>query len=237
MKLLDSRRFCLAPLCAITVAIMAVTIVGQTATTAKPVNPLVGFWKSDIATVEIRANGTLKINDDEYVYKVKNSVINVSNEGGSAAFPYVLRGDTLIVELDGQEIVYKRMKGSPGTSAVSPDVSSAGGVIPEFVGKWCYLASLGGTSSYRSDRCFVLYANGTYEYSSEVSSSGSAGSSVGSSYDSGRWSATRTTLTAFSQKNGKIVYPIELRNHPKTGDPMIVVDGDAYVTQTQKRPW
>ncbi|CAN5568206.1 hypothetical protein BH18ACI3_BH18ACI3_19430 [soil metagenome] len=39
------------------------------------------------------------------------------------------------------------------------------------------------------------------------------------------------------QSQGKVVHPIEFRNHPKTGDPMIVVDGDAYVTAYQKRPW
>lgn len=88
-----------------------------------------------------------------------------------------------------------------------------------------------------SSRCFILNANGTYEYSAESSTSGAAGSTAGQSYDSGRWTATTTTLTAYSNSQGKTVYPIELRNHPKTGDPMIVVDGDAYVTAYQKRPW
>lgn len=110
-------------------------------------------------------------------------------------------------------------------------------LMSAMVGKWCYLASLGGTSSYRNDKCFTLYANGTYEYYGEVSSSGSAGSSVGTQRDTGRWTATRTTLTAYSNSGERIVYPIELRNHPKNGDPMIVVDGDAYVTVYQKRPW
>ena len=88
-----------------------------------------------------------------------------------------------------------------------------------------------------SNRCFVLNSNGTYEYSSETSSSGQYGGSASQEYDAGRWSATRTTLTAMSNRNGRMVYPIELKNHPKTGDPMIVVDGDAYVTAYQRRPW
>lgn len=204
-------------------------------------NPLVGRWKSPEATVEIRSNGTLKINNDEFVYKVKNSVITVANDDGVLAFPFELDGDTLTVEVNGREVVYKRMsQGSRGVDAeadAKSPASAASGVIPAFVGKWCYLANLSGTSSYRSDRCFTLYENGTYEYSSETSSSGAAGSSVGSEYDRGRWSATATTLTAYSQSRGKIVYPIELRNHPKNGDPMIVVDGDAYVTAYKKDPW
>ncbi len=35
---------------------------------------------------------------------------------------------------------------------------------------------------------------------------------------------------------GKTVNPLEPRNHPKTGDPMRVDDGDAYVTAYQRRP-
>lgn len=219
------------------------TGISQTTTqTAAPKNPLVGRWKSEVAIIEIRADGTIKINDDEYSYKVKNSVITVSNDEGSLQFPYELDGDTLVVDAQGQEVVYTRIKGTTkvGTNNGSGTGSGqAGGerIVMEFVGKWCYLANLGGTSSYRSDRCFTLYQNGTYEYSGETSSSGSAGSSVGSTYDTGRWTATATTLTAYSNSSGKIVYPIQLRNHPKTGDPMIVVDGDAYVTQTQRRPW
>ena len=34
-----------------------------------------------------------------------------------------------------------------------------------------------------------------------------------------------------------LVLPLILRTHPKTGDPMIIVDGDAYVTATQRPPW
>jgi hypothetical protein len=129
------------------------------------------------------------------------------------------------------------MKAGAGSLGGSRDTGSAEGIVPQFVGKWCYMSSLSGTNSYMSSRCFMLYENGTYEYSGESSSSGAYGSTAGQSYDSGRWTATRSSLTAYSSKNGKTVYPIELRNHPKTGDPMIVVDGDAYVTATQRRPW
>ena len=209
----------------------------------KPKNPLVGHWlcEDDGTKVEIRANGTLTINGEEYAYKVRNSVINVVGEDGAMAIPFELVGDTLTVEVEGREMVYKRVK--PGTrsggfGAAPANRSGAGeGVMQALVGKWCYMSSLTGSNSYMSSRCFVLHANGTYEYSAESSSGGAYGSTAGQSYDSGRWSATATTLTALSNSQGKVVYPIELRNHPKTGDPMIVVDGDAYVTAYQKRPW
>ncbi len=209
-----------------------------------PKNPLLGRWKSVEAVIEFRADGSITINDEKYAYKVKNSVITVFNDEGSLAFPFELDGDTLTVDAQGREVVYTRLKGKAaagqstglgnGTETVA---GRSEGIVPEFVGKWCYQSNLTGSNSYISSRCFVLYENGNYEYSAESSSSGAYGSTAGQSYDSGRWTATRTTLTAYSKKNGKSVYPIELRNHPKNGDPMIVVDGDAYVTAYKKRPW
>jgi hypothetical protein len=198
---------------------------------------LIGRWKSPEAAIEIRADNTITINGQQYTYKVKNGVITVSDDEGSMAFPYVLAGETMTVDYNGREIVYSRVKGRGGSGGLTTGTSVSESIIPEFVGKWCYMSNLTGTNSRMSSRCFVLNENGTYEYSSETSSSGAYGSSAGQEYDSGRWSATRTTLTAYSKSNGKIVYPIVLRNHPKTGDPMIVVDGDAYVTAYQKRPW
>lgn len=207
----------------------------------KPKNPLVGNWvcQEDGTKVDIRANGTLAINGEEYAYKVKNAVINVVGEDGAMSFPFQLDGDTLTVEVEGREMIYVRVKPDARVRGqmTTPNAARGEGVMPELVGKWCYLSSLTGSNSYMSSRCFVLYANGNYEYSAESSTSGANGSTAGQSYDSGRWTATRTTLTAYSNSQGKIVYPIELRNHPKTGDPMIVVDGDAYVTAYQKRPW
>lgn len=236
--LFRTRRPAVSLFAALFISLSALAASAQTPTPAK--NLLVGSWKSDEAVVEIRSNGTLTINDTEFAYKVKGTVITAMNEEqGVLRFPFSLDGDVLTVEYEGREIVYNRVK--KGMGAIGSENASAParseGIIPEFVGKWCYLALRGGTSNYRAARCFTLNGDGTYEYNSEVSSSGSAGSSVGSNYDTGRWTATRTTLTAYSRSQGKIVYPIELRNHPKTGDPMIVVDGDPYVTFGQKRPW
>lgn len=219
-------------------AAASVFVNAQTARgTAKPKNPLVGFWlcEADGTKVEIRDNGSLTINGEEHIYKIKDSVINVTGEEGSMAIPFVLDRDTLTVEVEGREMVYGRMKGS--TAKATGKVSGSSDVTQQLVGKWCYLSNLTGSNSRMSNRCFVLNANGTYEYSSETSSSGANGGSASQEYDSGRWSATATTLTANSNNNGQAVYPMELRNHPKTGDPMIVVDGDAYVTAYQKRPW
>lgn len=198
---------------------------------------LVGRWESDEATIEIRANGSLTINGEEFAYKVKNSVITVIGDEGSMDFPFQLNGDKLIVNVEGRRVGYTRMKS--GGQADKNRNEKRGGITTELIGKWCYISnvSLNSSNSRMSNRCFTLYENGTYEFYSETSSSGSVASSASQEYDSGRWSATENSITAYSEKHGTLTYRIEKRNHPKTGDPMLIVDGDAYVTAYKKEPW
>jgi len=114
--------------------------------------------------------------------------------------------------------------------------------IPSFLcGTWQYM-SWGGTytgGSYSVQRHFTLYPNGTYEFYAESSNSGGNGNAGGSTRDTGRWwvegNVQAARLCARNQSGEN--FQFELRNHPKTGDPMIVLDGDCYVTATQRQPW
>ena len=105
---------------------------------------------------------------------------------------------------------------------------------PALCGQWTYVS---GNSGYMSSRSLTLYQNGTYVYQGETSSSGPYGSTAGDSSDSGTWRLEGAQIVANSRARGPLVLPLILRNHPKTGDPMIIVDGDAYVTATQRPPW
>lgn len=120
----------------------------------------------------------------------------------------------------------------------NPPSRNSGNTPPELAGKWCYLANIQANDGGRmSERCFVLNTNGTYEYHSETSNSNPYGGSSSETNDSGRWSATATTITAQSNSGETYNYTLEKRNHPKTGDPMLIVDGDAFVTYNQRQPW
>lgn len=113
-----------------------------------------------------------------------------------------------------------------------------GSVPQELVGKWCYLANIQANDGGRmSERCFVLNANGTYQYHAETSNSNPYGGSSSETNDSGRWTATANSITAYSNSGETYNYSLEKRNHPKTGDPMLIVDGDAFVTYNQRQPW
>src|SRR6185436_7278737 len=98
---------------------------------------LVGRWKSDEAVIEIKDDGTITINADSYKYRVKGTVITVSNDQGSIPFPFELDGDTLTVEFQGRDVVYKRLKGDDKSGAVTGGPAAGEGVIAAFVGKWC----------------------------------------------------------------------------------------------------
>jgi len=55
--------------------------------------------------------------------------------------------------------------------------------------------------------------------------------------DSGTWTAIETTITTVSRSGKTTVYSLEKRNHPKNRDPMIVLDGQTFVTFYDKPPW
>lgn len=105
---------------------------------------------------------------------------------------------------------------------------------PELCGTWVKMST---GSGYSSSQSVTLYANGTYESSGESSSSGGNGSTAGQSGDSGTWYLQGAQIIANSRTEGPMQFSLILRNHPKTGDPMIVLDGDAYVTASPRSPW
>src|SRR5687768_2927516 len=202
------------------------------AETAPKEKGLVGRWQSSEATVQIN-DGTLVLNGETLRYSVKGNIITLANNEGELPLPFQLSGDTLTVRVGERTVVYKRL--ADGAEAAGP---TGGGLPSELFGKWCYMSNVNAGSGGRmSNRCFTLYENGTYEYYSETSSSGPVASSASQESDSGTWTATATTITRNSRSLGTETYTLEKRNHPKTGDPMIVLDGDAYVTYSPRRPW
>lgn len=193
---------------------------------------LVGRWRSSEATVEIRDDGTLVLNGDALRYRVRGNTITITGDEGSADLPFRLAGDTLTVEFQGREIVYKRV------AEGNQESGGADGRPAELAGQWCYLSNVNTGSGGRiSNICFELSADGRYTYRGETSSSGPVASSASQEYDEGTWTATATTITAHSRSGRVTTFRLEKRNHPKNGDPMLVLDGNAFVTATQRPPW
>ncbi|MBX3294806.1 MAG: hypothetical protein KF762_03760 [Acidobacteria bacterium] len=214
---------------------------------------IIGYWISNEAVVEIRPKGQISINGERYEWAILGKTLIVSQGEDAADFPFELKGDTLTVWVEGRKVTYSRTdkegadealallarRGGGGGGNRGDSGSGGGGGNPQdLVGKWCYSANVQAQGGGRqSDICFTLHPDGTYEYYGEASSSNIYGGSNSQSRDAGRWSATATTLTARSNSGQTKTYTLERRNHPRTGDPMLIVDGDAFVTYYQKRPW
>jgi hypothetical protein len=207
----------------------------QNSATEQKENGLVGRWQSSEATVQIKDDGTLVLNGTTLRYSVKGNTITLANDEGAAQLPFELSGDTLRVLVDGRTVTYKRIRGAGSPDSAGP---ASGTTSAELFGKWCYMSNVNsGTGGRISSRCFTLYPNGTYEYYGETSSSGPIASSGSQESDSGTWTTTATTITRNSRTLGTETYSLEKRNHPKNGDPMLVIDGDAYVTYSPRSPW
>lgn len=198
---------------------------------------LVGKWQSSDYALQIFKDGKLTINGDQFSYRVDGRHVILSNNEGSLRVEFQLNGDTLTTNYQGLRTVYRRVRG--GANAAADGMNESQGANPaELAGKWCYMSNVTANDGGRiSSTCFTLYPNGTYEYYSETNSSNPYGGTASQSSDSGTWSVSGGTLIANSRSRGRQVYTLEKRNHPKTGDPMLMVDGDAFVTHTQRRPW
>jgi hypothetical protein len=222
-----------------------------------PQSPLIGTWQSNDEALDIRPDGTVIINGKPFTYAIGGQTLFVQAPNGSAvSYPFELTGNELTVTVSNQRVIYTRTSAPPPPAApaappqpvaagaappAAPPPSAGGSTPPELVGKWCYMANVHANDGGRqSSTCFALNGDGSYHYHSETSSSGNAYGAWGTSSqtdDYGRWSANGNTLTATSNTGRVATYTFEKRNHPKNNDPMLVVNGEAFVTYFQKPPW
>lgn len=115
----------------------------------------------------------------------------------------------------------------------------AGAVPAELAGQWVFYvgtqANNGGGSSRQ--KVLTLRADGTYSFVAESVSTNPNGAAWGDRNDTGRWSVDGNRITFRSQAGPSVTYSLQKRNHRKNNDPMLVIDGDEFVTATQRAPW
>lgn len=196
---------------------------------------LVGLWSGNGDMIEFKADGKCVYGGNEFLYKVSQGYIIIDTTVGHATFQYALEGGNLTLTANGQRSTYTRPAGS---SPLKP-TSTANRNPQELVGQWCYMNM---TSQSQTSRCITFYTDGTYVYSSEASRSVSspelAGGTASQNGDRGTWFVDGDRIYYNSPTAGSGYYHLEKRNHPKNvNDPMIVLDGEPYVTTTQRPPW
>jgi len=217
----------------------------QQNTSSQNANEVIGIWSGNGESVEFKSNGQCSYAGNTFQYQVSQGHITLITPQGNAMLAYSVKGNQLTLSANGQQFTYTKGAGHEGQGSPQTQTQAqtgGGRVAQELVGKWCWTnvnsTNTGGSSS---SECFVLNANGTYEYSSERSmdtntSSFYAGTSSQGS-DRGTWWVQGDRIYYNSQARGQGSYQLQKQNHPKTGDPMIVLDGEPYVTYFQKPRW
>jgi hypothetical protein len=220
-------------------------------------NPgLTGSWNGNIDGTQVNlmvdGKGSGNVDGVPMRYQVLGNMLFVERQGQVIGYQFELRDGKLLVaggDLPGLLIMSKGSGAAqkPGQQAGGQpgqrQAQAQGGIAQELVGKWClvtnFSANAGGGSS--SSTCFQLNPNGTYTYNSERSMSAYApgmwGGTSSNNSDSGRWSAAGNTITAMSNNGKTTTYQLEKRNHPKTRDAMLCLDGECYVTYFNRPRW
>ncbi len=202
-------------------------------------NELIGMWSANGENIEFKNNGECLYRGNTYKYTATAENLTLIAVDGSVTFGYKVNGTNLTMTGPAGQVVFT--KGAPAATANSN--SGEKRVAMELVGQWCWInvnaTNSGGSSS---SRCINLNADGTYTYNSERSMSVNTeafyGGTNSQSSDQGTWYLQGDRIFYNSQSTGEGSYRLEKRNHPKNvGDPMIVLDGEAYVTSTYRQPW
>jgi hypothetical protein len=201
------------------------------APTAQPAaaGSIVGSWRNATGSARFNADGTGVVDGTPGRYEIRGSQLTLTWAQGQATLPFEVRGDVFRFTLNGAAVTMNRVKEEAGE----------GSVHMELVGKWCWISvTTANQGARQSSRCITLNGNGTYTYVGATDSYNPYGGAASQSTESGTWTATDTTLTAHARGGRTTTYRLEKRNHPKNvRDPMIVLDGQAFVTAYNKPPW
>lgn len=198
---------------------------------------IVGIWSGNNETIEFKSNGQCAYLGNTFQYRLTPGYVTLITNQGNVVFGYAVKGDQLLLTGNNKTVTYSKGPGDSQTQQAQPN--GTGQVAMELVGKWCYMSN---SLSSSSNKCITLNADGTYVYNSESSRSVNTtevyGGTSSQGSDRGTWYVQGDRIYYNSQTQGQGSYRLEKRNHPKNvGDPMIVLDGEAYVTATLKQPW
>jgi hypothetical protein len=203
---------------------------------------LIGLWTGNGETIEFTASSQCKYMGQIYPYQLSNGFITLQTGQGNLMMGYSIQGAVLSLTVNGQTLQYTKSTGE-AAQGLGQVTGGKKYIAQELVGKWCYVnvtnTNSGGSMS---EQCITLNADGSYEYYGESSRSVNTNSYYGGtssqSSDRGTWSYDGIRIYYTSSMNGGSgSYVLEKRNHPKNNDPMIVLDGNTYVTFYQKAPW
>lgn len=192
----------------------------------------IGIWKNEKGEFELKGDGTSVFGEHKATYTYANGMMTFDFGGGVIlTYKVTINGNTMTSEGYGQYEVYQRATGKSSSSTGGNRKSNSGG--REIAGTWCQVSS--GTTNISYMNCYVLGADGRYEYTTEGSISSSNGGVSHNGSDYGTWSYDGTTLRLQSQMNGVVQYNCT-KSH-KNRDVALNLDGTLFVTYYQHSDW
>ena len=199
---------------------------------------LLGIWSGNGEMIKFRSDGKCVYLGNTFTYQISQGHIILTTGQGNATFAYSVNNSQLTLTANGQRVVYNKVNGA-STVGTHNSAGAPGDIPMELVGQWCYMNM---STNSQSSRCVVLNADGTYTFSSEssrsVNTDAFSGGTASQGADRGTWYVQGDRIYYNSQTTGQGSYKLEKRNHPKNvNDPMIVIDGESYVTTTSRPPW
>jgi hypothetical protein len=228
-----------------TVAATTTTSTAQQQSALTPEQAILGTWTGNNESMEFRADGKCVCNGETIAYQVSKSNLVLNTAQGTEMMNYTINGNQLRTTVNGAQFVYTRVEQArPAGAKQGPRgvPSSNSRAIPQdLVGKWCWI-NVNSNSSFPSGNCIVLNGDGTYKYNSETPRAGSAdaqtGGTASQASDQGKWWVEGDRIFYTSTTQGQGSYLLEKKNHPRNfGDPMIVLDGQSYLTSALRQPW
>ena len=196
---------------------------------------IAGSWQGPSGNVQINLDGTATVGGVIYRYTQAGNQLTLGGPDGTFVAALQRAGDSMTWVVNGKTLTFQR-------AATTWAIGGGGGLLPELVGKWCQATNLNNSAgTYGRSACFTLLADGSFQYASDFSASGQLPSgaygTASDNNDAGTWTATANSITSTSKKTGVRTFRLEKRNHAKTGDPMLVLDGAEFTTAYQKAPW
>ena len=237
-----TNKFLLNIVWILVIGLFSTVVFGQTKMTKADVeNQLLGKWEfneneDEPLKWEFFKNSILTYKCFKSKYAVVGKVITIEVDKlktgiEKSKIPFLLKGNTLNIWSEGKKIPFTRAsKNDSGKIQAETHIWNGGSNPPSFVGQWC--------DSIKN--CFTFYKNGTYEYYDAGMAKVAARTKIEHDNEEGQWNVTATTLTVCSEDNEEEsrTFSLEKRNHPQTGEPMLIIDEDEYVTTDKKRkPW
>ena len=122
------------------------------------------------------------------------------------------------------------------------DSGSKGQIASELVGKWCYYNLANGDEGKVSNTCVTLNGDGTYEFFLDgfgmlKVNSIFPGTSVQQT-DYGNWWVEGSRIYYNSQSRNQGSFQFQKMNQPQDKSiPMIVLNGQSFVSPTPRDPW